>query len=123
MGTSTSTSVHGGVTILTESRWQTCKSSGGSRRLGGQTIEDRGDMRRVVGDAYGVHYLRAVWWVKAQNHQVHGFMGLSAKLEQGFQGGMGVARGKVIEVVSRQSKSVKEAWPSDRQKKSWTKTP
>jgi hypothetical protein len=42
-------------------------------------IEDRGDSRRVVGDVYGVHYSRAVWWVEPQNHRVHGFEGLSPK--------------------------------------------
>jgi hypothetical protein len=40
LGTSTSTSVHGGVIVLTESRWRTCKSSGGSRRLGGRAVKD-----------------------------------------------------------------------------------
>ena len=40
LGTLTSASVHGGVTVLIESRWRTCKSSGGSRRLGGQAVMD-----------------------------------------------------------------------------------
>ena len=56
--------------MLTESRQQSSKSSGVSGRLGGRAVKDGGDTRRVVGDAYGVHYLRAVWWVKPQNYRV-----------------------------------------------------
>jgi hypothetical protein len=59
--------VYRGVTVLTESRQRTCKSSGGSGRLGGQAIKDGGDMRRVAGDAYGIRYSRAVWWIEPQN--------------------------------------------------------
>jgi hypothetical protein len=56
-----------GVTVLTELRRWTCTSSGSSRRLGGQAIEDGGDTHRVAGDAYGICYSRAVWWVEPQN--------------------------------------------------------
>jgi hypothetical protein len=61
--------------VLTELRQRSSKSSGGFGRHGGGAIEDGGDVRRVAGDAYGVRYLRAVWWVEAKNHRwtVFGF--------------------------------------------------
>jgi hypothetical protein len=34
--------------VLTESRRRTCKSSGGSGRLGGRAVKDGGDTRRVT---------------------------------------------------------------------------
>ena len=48
--------LQGGVTMLTKSRWRTCKSSGGSGRLGSQAVEDGSDTCRGAGDAYGVRY-------------------------------------------------------------------
>jgi hypothetical protein len=53
--------------VLTESRRWTCTSSESSRRLGGRAIEDGGDTHRVMGDAYGIRYSQAVWWVEPQN--------------------------------------------------------
>jgi hypothetical protein len=50
--------VYMGVTVLTESRRRTCKSSGGSRRLGDCAVEDGGDTCRVAGDAYEVRNSR-----------------------------------------------------------------
>jgi hypothetical protein len=44
------------VTVLTESRRRSSKSSGGSGRFGGRAVEDGGDTRRVAGDTYGVCY-------------------------------------------------------------------
>jgi len=48
--------VHGGVTVLTESRRPTCMSSGGSGRLGGLAVENGVDTSRGAGDGYGVDF-------------------------------------------------------------------
>jgi hypothetical protein len=45
--------VHG-VTMLTKSRRRSCKSSGGSGRLGARTVEDIGDTRRGLEDLWTV---------------------------------------------------------------------
>ena len=75
--------------MLTESRRRTCKSNGGSGRLGARTVEDGGDMRRVAEDAYGVCYSRTVWWFGPQTigRTVFGFgpqnLGGGSKEERG----------------------------------------
>ena len=56
-----------------------------------------------------------VWWFGSQNHRwtVFGFG------PQNLGGGSeeeGAACGGITEVASRQSRSMQEAWPSDRQK-------
>lgn len=69
---------------MIESRWQLSKSSGGSGRFGSRTVKDSGDdMRRVAKDAYGVQYMRAVWWVEPKNHQVDGFRICDSKFRCG----------------------------------------
>ena len=56
-----------------------------------------------------------VWWFGPQNHRwmVFGF-GSQNRAEVPRRNG--AAHGRITEVASRQSKSVQEAWPSDRQK-------
>jgi hypothetical protein len=91
-----------GMTVLTESRRRTCKSSRGSGRLGGWAVEDGSDTRRVAGDAYGVRYS----WrfnglsLKTIGRTVSGFRpqnpGGGSEKER-------TARGGIKEFVSRQS--------------------
>jgi hypothetical protein len=68
----------------------------GSRRLGAWAAEDGGDMHRVVGDTYGVRYLRKVWWFGPQNPG------------GGFEEER-TARGGIEEFASRRSYLVKGA--------------
>ena len=75
--------------MLTESRRRMCKSSGGSRRLGGQAIEDGGDMYRGAGDAYGVCYPRVGLVVWAAKPPVDGFRVWASKPGRKFRGGTG----------------------------------
>ena len=93
--------------MLTESRRRTCKSSGGSGRLGALAVEDGGDMRRVTGDAYGVCYSWTVWWFGPQTigRTVSGF---GPKTLAEVPRRNGVARGGITEVTSRRSKSVQK---------------
>jgi hypothetical protein len=108
--------------MLTDSRRQTCESSRGSGTLGGRAVADGGDTRRVVGDAYGVCYSQTmiVWTSKPSGGWFSG-LGLKTRVEVPRRNG--VARGGITEVALRQSKSVQEAWPSDRQKSNWTIMP
>jgi hypothetical protein len=53
--------------VLTESSRRTCKSSRGSRRLGGRAVEDGGDTCRVAGGAYEVRYSQTVSKFGPQN--------------------------------------------------------
>jgi hypothetical protein len=87
LGTSTSASVHGGVTVLTESRQRTYKSSGGSRRLGGPAVEDGGDTCRGAGDAYWVCYSWAGLVVWTAKPPVDGFRVWASKPGRRFRGG------------------------------------
>jgi hypothetical protein len=52
-----------------------------------RAVEDKGDMRRVAEDAYGVRYSRVVWWVEPQNHWVDDFRVWASKFGRRFQGG------------------------------------
>jgi hypothetical protein len=68
----------------------------GSGGLGGRPVEDDGDTCRVVGDAYGVCYSRAVWWFGPQNP------GGGSEEER-------TARGGIEEFASRRSYLMKGA--------------
>jgi hypothetical protein len=50
------------------------------------------------------------------------FSGLGLKTRTEIPRRNGAAHGGITEVMSRRSKFVQEAWPSDQQKKSWTIT-
>jgi hypothetical protein len=91
-----------GVTMLTESRRRTCKSSRGFGRLGGRTVEDGSDTRRVAGDAYRVRYSRRFdgLGLKIIGRMVFGFGPQNPGI--GFEEER-TARGGIEEFVSKQS--------------------
>ena len=61
-----------------------------------------------------------VWVSKPSGRR---FSGLGLKTQVEVSRRNRAVRGGIIEVVSRQSKSMKEAWPFDRQRESWTRIP
>jgi len=73
---------------LTKSRRRTCKSSGGSRRLVGQAVEDGVDRCQGAGDVYGVRYSRAGLVVWAAKPSVDGFRVWASQPGRRFQGGI-----------------------------------
>jgi hypothetical protein len=122
LGTSTSASVHGGVTMLTESRRRSSESSralvdlaAGRSRTAVTRVELWGTRME-----YATHGSLVGWASKPPGD---GFAGLASKPGQRFRRGTGAARGKIMKVMSRRSKFVKEAGPSNRLKNSWTIAP
>jgi hypothetical protein len=66
--TSISASIHGSD-YIDRVKTADVRVERGSGGLGGRRVEDGGDTCRVVRDAYGERYLRAVWWFGPQNHR------------------------------------------------------
>ena len=73
----------------------------GSGGLGSRPVKDGGDTCRVAGDAYGVRYLRTVWWFVPQNHRWTVSQVWASKSGRRFRGGKDVTwrhRGVRVEV-------------------------
>ena len=66
--------------MLTKSRHRTCESSKAQEDLASRLVEDSGDTRRVVGEAYGVCYAQWILGIWASKPR-RGFRGTDDTLQ------------------------------------------